>query len=202
MKKKSYGWYIFGGIIAILILWWIISSVTGYKYPEQWTEKPVLGNSEATVQIVEYSDIQCPACGSAHPIIRQLTEEYGEQISFEYRHFPLTSIHPFAYTAAVAAECANDYGKYYEFLDVAFRNNENLGKGDLVRYAEQLEIPGNEFKACLKSRTKKGIVDSDMAKGRTANIQGTPTFLINNKPVSSWQYDSFKSVIENEIANS
>ncbi len=171
---------------------------------------PPMGNANAKVTIVEFSDFQCPFCESFFTdTLSQLKEKYVDtgKVQFYYRHFPLTSIHPNAQTAALASECANGQNKFWEYHDVLFKNLDTWSPQTLsdatnsfVEYAGQLGMSTDEFKSCLESeRHKKGIED-DMAAGDKAQVGGTPAFFINGKRlVGAQPFSEFEAIIEQEL---
>src|SRR3989338_8745378 len=103
IKKKTVK--IVGVVVALVVLYLLYHWVWGASYPDIFTPKPVFGNPDANVKIIEFSDLQCPACKAAHPVVQQIKEEFGDNISFQYYHFPLRAIHPYAQKAAEAVEC-------------------------------------------------------------------------------------------------
>ena len=182
-------------LIALLILvlgFWIFSKVTiDRAYPDIVTPKDVM-NSGADVNIEVFSDIECPACKKAHPVIERIAEEYNASVTFY--HYPLTFMHDYAMKAAEGAECANDQGKFWEFLDLAYASSD-LSKKSLVSFASDLDMDVNSFENCLLSSAKKAVVKDDMKEGDKRDVKGTPTIYINGKQLSSWRYDFFKNKV-------
>ncbi len=147
----------------------------------------------------EFADLQCPACGAAHTVVIQpLLEEYGDRIRFDYNHFPLQAIHPYALRAAMASECAADQGKFWEYVDTVFANQSNLGARALEEWAVQLGLDEELFKRCLDSQIKRDTVLADYNKGRELNVNGTPTFFVNGKQTPSNQ---LKQAVEDAFAS-
>jgi len=196
IKKKTlkYGIVI---IIAIIILYVVFFKSS---YPEVINPKPLKGNINADVKIVDYSDLQCPACKSFHPIIKQILQEFGDNISIEYKHFPL-GFHKYAKGAAIASECANDQDAFWDYVDLVFASSADLTKSELIKIAKLLELDTKSFKACLKSDTKRGIVEADVRVGNRQNVQGTPTIFVNDIRLETLKYDDFKALIEQELAS-
>jgi len=146
--------------------------------------RPYEGRADASIVITEYSDFQCPACKGAVPLISYLNDTYGANIKIEYRHFPLKSIHQYAYDAAIAAECANDQGKFWQYHDLLFGYQPNLAKSQLKEIATLLEdVDTVNFNACLDSKARKDVVDSDLAQAAKLGLNSTPTFLYNGQIV-------------------
>lgn len=161
----------------------------------------ILGDKDAKVVIVEFSDFQCPACRSAHPIVKRVVQEYGDKILFVYRHFPLVGSHKYALKAAEAAEAAGGQGKFWEYHDLLFKNQENLKTEDLKRYAEELGLDMNKFNEALDSGKFKDKVTGDMDDGEKLGVRSTPTFFINEEMHKGVQsYDQFKETIDKELA--
>ncbi|OGY92425.1 MAG: hypothetical protein A3B31_03885 [Candidatus Komeilibacteria bacterium RIFCSPLOWO2_01_FULL_53_11] len=144
------------------------------------------GSPQAQVLVEEFADFQCPACGSAAPVLKRLAEQYGDRVQWKYYHFPLVQIHPFAFNAALASECANDQGKFWEYHDMLYSRQTNLSKGDLKGYAEELGLDTESFNACLDSRAKQGLVRNDMALGEQRGVNGTPSIFLNGQLLQDW----------------
>jgi len=140
-----------------------------------------VGAGELTV--VEFSDFQCPFCGRAAPVVRQLREKYGDKINFEYKHFPLRSIHPDAQKAAEAAECARDQGQFEVYHDALFANQNGLGISALKEVAAELGLATVKFNNCLDSNEKTDIVEKDFQDGLAKGVTGTPTFFVGDERI-------------------
>ena len=170
----------------------------------------VLGNPDAKVTIVEFSDFQCPFCESFYKdTFSQIKETYIDtgKVQFFYRHFPLNSIHPNAQRAALASECANAQNSFWNYHDVLFDNLETWSPQTLsdatnsfVEYAGQLGMSTDEFKSCLESERYKKEVEGDIADGEKAQVDGTPAFFINGKRlVGAQPFSEFEAIIEQEL---
>ena len=154
------------------------------------------GNPDAAVTVVEYADLQCPACKNAHTgVAKPIIEKYGNQIRYEFKHFPLRSIHRFALDAAEAAECAADQGKFWEYIDLAFEKQSDLSFDALLTWAEELELDVGMFEQCWKSHSKKSIVLADYGDGRDLDVNGTPSFFVDGVRVQTG-YDTVSAAIE------
>ncbi len=155
---------------------------TGLK-PE--SSRGPAGNANAAVTVVEFGDIQCPACRGAYLTLEKpLLEKYGQQIRFDFKHFPLQALHPYALELAQASECAADQGKFWEFIDVAYTNQldlEKLGHNAASTWAGGLGIDMDLFNRCVSSHIKKDTVLADYDEGTKAEVQGTPTFFVNGQ---------------------
>ncbi len=163
-------------------------------------DAPALGPAGAPVQIVEYSDFQCPYCAQVAPVVRRLAEHYGDQVRIAFRNFPLPN-HPDAPKAAEAAHCAHVQGKFWEYHDRLFANQKALMPDDLKRYAAELGLDQAKFATCLDGGTFAGVVQADLRDGRGAGVSATPTFFVNGRLLSGAQsFEAFQRVIDEELA--
>lgn len=155
---------------------------------------------KAKVVIVEYSDFECPFCGRHHPTMQQVMDEYGDDVAWVYRHFPL-SFHPEANPAALASECAAEQGKFWEYADELFANQDSLAEGYYSQLAGELGLNQNKFDDCLESAKYQAVVDADTATGAAAGVNGTPATFINGQLISgAVPFASLKTVIDAELA--
>lgn len=158
------------------------------------------GSPEAAVQIIEFSDFQCPYCTRGAKTIDEVKAKYGDKVSVTFRHFPL-DFHKEAPLAAQAAECAGDQGKFWEYHDQLFANQRALQPADLPTYASAIGLNMAEFQGCLDSGSKKAIVDADLAAGKKVGMSGTPGFYINGEVLSGAQpLPAFVEVIDRQLA--
>ncbi|MBT3835168.1 thioredoxin domain-containing protein [Candidatus Peribacteria bacterium] len=162
------------------------------------SSKKPLGNPASSIIVEEFSDIQCPACKFAHEnIVKRLLDEYGRNIRFEFKHFPLRGIHPFAQKASEASECAADQELFLEFLDIAYKNQKNLTTTNLVSYAEEIGVEDMDlFNQCLRSGAKKKFVDNNYNEAIKKKLTGTPTFIVSGKRIPKNSYELIKTAIE------
>ena len=161
----------------------------------------VRGNPDAPVTIVEFSDFQCPFCQRAYPVIKALLSKYDGQVKLSYRDFPLYQAHPQAQTAAEAARCAGEQGKYWEYHDRLFENFNQLSEETLAEHAAGLGLDSREFQACLQSGRHRAAIERDVQDGTEAGITGTPAFFINGVLVSGALPASvFEQAIEAELS--
>ena len=163
----------------------------------------VRGDINAPVKIVEFSDYQCPFCSRFHPIMTQVMAEYGDQVAWIYKHFPLDSIHSQARPAAEASECvaeqAGDEG-FWQFTDAMFANQNRLGNAYYNEVAESIGVNMGQFKDCVSSRKYKQKVEADYQQGIQYGVTGTPGNFINGVPVKgALPYDSIKQIIDAEL---
>jgi protein-disulfide isomerase len=163
-------------------------------------DSPSQGSTNAPIEIVEFSDFQCPYCLRAHPTVKQVLDTYGNKIRFVYRNYPLPS-HPNARPAAEAAQCANEQGQFWAYHDRLFADQSKLSDTDLKASAAALGLDAGKFNACFDSHKYKARVDADLQAGNEAGVDGTPAFFINGRMLSGAQpYDEFKRVIDEELA--
>lgn len=160
----------------------------------------ILGDENAPVTIIEWSDFQCPFCGrhslQTQPSIVQNYVDAGK-VKIVFKHFPLDSIHPQATPAALASECAGEQGKFWEFHDLLFENQGSLSVANYKKWAADLSLDTAKFNSCLDDQKYADKVKADLQEGLSAGIRGTPGFLVNGQLVSGAQpYAVFESAIE------
>lgn len=141
----------------------------------------IRGPDEAPVSLVEYGDFECPYCGQAEPVVRELLNDLGEDVRFAFRHLPLADVHPHAQMAAEAAEAAAAQGRFWEMHDLLFAHQDALELRDLLRYAEQLELDVPRFKDELRRRVHAARVAEDVADADASQVTGTPTFFVDGR---------------------
>ena len=165
-------------------------------------DDPRLGPDDAEIVIVEFSDYECPFCQRFHSeVFYQLMEQYPEQIQFVYRDFPLTNIHPNAFSAAIAANCANEQGVFWEYHDLLFSGVLGLGAEAYSGYAGQLDLDIGAFEACISEGKYDAEVQADYDFAAQLGIRSTPTFFINGLPLIGAQpLEIFTQVIDRELA--
>jgi protein-disulfide isomerase len=137
------------------------------------------GPLTAPATLVEYGDYECPYCGMAHPITKELKRRLGDQLCFVYRHFPLAQVHPHAELAAEAAEAAGAQGKFWQMHDTLFEHQHALDEVHLVRYAAALQLDTGKFRLELAQHLYADRVGEDFMSGVRSGVNGTPTFFIN-----------------------
>lgn len=164
---------------------------------------PVKGSKDAKVTIIEFSDFQCPFCGKFFaqtlPLIEKNYIETGK-VKMVYRDFPL-DFHQYSQKAAEAAECANEQGKFWEYHNKIFENQDALDSGSLKKYARDLSLDTAKFNDCLDSGKMASEVQKDFDDGTKYGVSGTPTFFINGiKLVGAQPYNAFEKIIEQELS--
>ena len=196
---QKFRWGVWGTVLGILVvgggITFAVTRGSGVTYENVDSARPVKGNANSSVVLQEFSDFQCPACGTAAPFVKQVVEKFATTLRFEYKHYPLTKIHVNAFNAALASECANDQGKFWEMHDKLFSNQTALATKDLKQYAVDLGLDATKFNACLDTRAEKSIVDADVRDGNTKNVQGTPSFFLNGKLVEFSSYADLENII-------
>jgi protein-disulfide isomerase len=139
----------------------------------------IQGPADAAVTLVEYGDYECPYCGAAYPIIKDVQARMGERLRFVFRNFPITTSHPHAEQAAEAAEAAAAQGRFWEMHDLLFENQKRLRDEDLRAYAERIGLDLERFDKELAEDVHAPRVREDFMSGVRSGVNGTPTFFIN-----------------------
>jgi len=139
------------------------------------------GPADAPVTLVEYGDYECPYCGEAYPIVKQLQEAMGDRLRFVFRNFPLAEVHTHAEHAAEVSEAAADADRFWEMHDMLYEHQDHLGDGALVRYAQQLGMDPNEVRGDLEDGTYADRVRRQFMGGVRSGVNGTPSFFINGE---------------------
>ena len=138
------------------------------------------GNELAPVTLVEYGEFECPECGRAYHVIKELLEEAPDEFRFVFRHFARDEVHPFSERSARAAEAAGAQGRFWEMHDFLFERQHQLEYDDLFRHARELGLDVDRFRQELTSdQTHLTKVRSDLESGLASGVSGTPTFFIN-----------------------
>lgn len=184
---------------------------------------PVLGSASATVNVIEFSDYECPFCQAAEGVnqevmdslrqsdsswqapIPNIIEQYVNtgKVKLVFRNFP---VHPTSGQIALAAACAQEQGKFWEYHQNLFENYNFLSDTDLKRYAADLSLDLTQFNQCLDSKKYQSEIDNDLADGRSLGVSGTPTFFIGNnetgyeKLVGAQSFSAFKQIIDSKIS--
>jgi protein-disulfide isomerase len=162
---------------------------------------PSIGPADAPITIVEFSDYQCPYCRRWHEqVYEPLLAAYPGQIRLVYRHLPLTSIHPDAFSAAEAAMCAGEQNAYWQYHEKLF-SSDSLGASVYIQYAQELSLDMTAFETCLSERRYQEAIQRDLDFAVNLGVRSTPTFFINGLAIVGAQPLSvFKQVIDQELA--
>ncbi len=162
---------------------------------------PSEGPATAAVTVIEFSDFQCPFCQRVAPTIKQIRQKYGDKVRVVWKDYPLTQIHPQAFDAAVAGNCAQEQGKFWELHDRLFPNQQALQPEFLKRYAVDAGLDAEKFNACLDSGKYQQRVQQAVEAGSRLGVSSTPTVFINGRVVSGAQpLEAFSAVIDEELA--
>ena len=167
----------------------------------------VTGKGTTGVTLVEFGDYQCPYCGQYFPTVKEVVAKYGDQITFQFKNFPLTSVHQNAFAAARAAEAAGLQGKFWEMNEVLYTNQSAWSEQTdatpiFAQYAQQLGLNVEQFKKDSSSSKVNDLINADMAAGTKLKVTGTPAFFINGKKIDvSNSVESFSKQIDAAIAD-
>jgi protein-disulfide isomerase len=140
----------------------------------------IRGPARAAITIVEYGDFECPYCGQAEPVIRELLAGHGD-VRYVWRHLPLHDVHPDAQLAAEASEAAADQGAFWPMHDLLLSRQDHLLGKDLIRYADELGLDGDRFRSYLRRRAGAARIAEDVDTADLSGVSGTPTFFINGR---------------------
>jgi len=161
--------------------------------------EPARGPVDAPIQLVEYSDFQCPYCARSQSAVAQVMATYGDRVRHVFRDYPLP-MHEHAHVAAQAAQCAHDQGQFWEYGAILFANMKALTADDLKRHATAAGLDLPRFESCLDSGRFGDGVDEDLRSGQALGVTGTPAFFINGRLLSGARpFQDFKRLIEEEL---
>jgi len=196
-------------IVVVLIavvagIAWVAMNYSSDGYVPSLSGGNSIGAENASVVMVEYSDFQCPFCGSFYADAeKQIIETYVDtgKVKFIYKHFPLTRTHAYAQKAAEASECAAEQGKFWEYHNMLFENQNSLYLTSLKSYAATLGLNTTQFDTCLDSGAMQQRVSNDYNEGVSRGVGSTPTFFINDIKIDGARsFSAYQSVIENQLA--
>ena len=164
------------------------------------------GNKDAPVTLVEYLDFECESCGAYYPVIKRLSEEFGNEVRFVIRYFPLLG-HKNSMTSALAVEAAGRQGKYWEMHNIVFENQRDWGEKQasdpkiFENYARQIGLDMNQYGKDVTSQELKDRIERDRKSGQRLNLQGTPSFFLNGEKIENPRgYEDFKALIESAVS--
>ena len=164
---------------------------------------PAVGSASAPVTIVEFSDFQCPFCQRVAPTLKQVQKAYGDKVRVVWKDFPLTQIHPEAFKAGEAAHCAGEQGKFWEYHDRLFANQQALQPDRLKQYAADSGLDTAKFNACVDTAKYGDRVREGVTQGSRLGVNSTPTLYVNGRMLSGAQpYEAIAAVIDEELAKS
>lgn len=163
-------------------------------------DDPTYGPKDAKVKIIEFSDFECSFCARNVATMNKIKEEYKDKISITFRDYPL-DFHQNAKNSALAAQCAFDQDKFWDYHELLFRNQEKLDIGNLKNFAKELKLDSEKFNKCLEDKQFEDEIEKDIADGVDAGVTGTPaTFINGRKVVGAQPYEIFKKIIDEELA--
>ncbi len=208
----------FWAVIAVIVIGLVgVFIFTGHKSDGTPANGSALtnhveGKSTTGVKLVEYGDYQCPYCQVYSSTVKQVVAQYGDQISFQFRNFPLTSAHQNAFAAARAAEAANKQGKFWQMHDILYETNDPSGKTGWVasnsptsffnKFAQQVGLNVDQFKKDYASSPVNDAINADMAEGNRLGVDATPTFYLDGKKATiANTVADFQKAIDAEIKN-
>jgi protein-disulfide isomerase len=161
----------------------------------------IQGPTDAAVTLVEYGDYECPYCGAAYPIIKEVQSRMGERLRFVFRNFPIATSHPHAEQAAEAAEAAATQGSFWQMHDLLYENQGRLRDPDLRDYAERLALDVERFDKELAEHVHAARVREDFMSGVRSGVNGTPTFYINGaRHDDSYDVETMVAALERATA--
>ncbi len=199
---------LFGGLVWLLVRTPADPSSRNVGQPEEVTfqdeHNPSLGPSDAKVVVHLYSDFQCPACKFAEPPVKATIDAYKDRVRFVWKDFPLEQIHANARTAAIAARCAADQGKFWEYHDEVYAKQSDWDKladprPGLTEEAHAIGLDRTAFVVCLQAKTHDDWIAQDIAEGLRNKIDRTPTFFVNNRRYFAMSPDEWKKAIEGAL---
>jgi protein-disulfide isomerase len=161
---------------------------------------PSRGDANSPVTIIEFTDFQCSACGGMYPVVEDTLKSYGTRVHFVIRNFPLTSIHANAFRSAQAAAAANAQGKFWEYIDILFKNQSALDVDSLKKYATQVGLDRKRFDAELDSGKYDAVISHDIEEGEGYGVDSTPTIYINGVMLTEFSADGLRKAIDKAFA--
>ncbi len=161
----------------------------------------IFGKKDSKVTVIEYGDFQCPGCGTFHTNFAPIMDDYKDKITFVFRNFPITQIHPNARVAAASAEAAGLQGKYWEMWNILYERQNDWGTlgadvrdGQFEKYATQLGLDIPKFKEDVTSAKVATKINFDQSLGKANGVTGTPTLFLNGKTLETDKYSSTDAI--------
>ncbi|TMK78688.1 MAG: disulfide bond formation protein DsbA [Actinobacteria bacterium] len=162
----------------------------------------IRGPAAAPLTLVEYGDYECPYCGAAYPIVKEIERILGAELRSVFRNFPLSEVHPHAFQAAEAAESAAAQGRFWEMHDRLYENQKRLRTKDLLSHAEALGLDPDRIETELQEHVYEARVRNDFLSGIRSGVNGTPTFFINGiRHNGSYDLDTLLSALRTDASN-
>jgi len=164
-------------------------------------DDPFLGTQGAPVTIVEFGDFSCTYCKEESYVLRSLAQKYRENVFYQFRDFPVADLHPLAQKQAEAATCAQAQGKFWEYHDKLFANQNDMGESRLLSLALEVGLDQNAFTSCLEDGIYAQEALEDYQAGIASGVRGTPTFFINgNRIVGAIPQEILELIIHNQLS--
>jgi len=157
----------------------------------------IQGTHNASIELVEYGDYQCPYCGQAFPILKKIQTHLGDDLKFVFRNFPIEESHPDAMHAAVASEAAALQNKYWEMHDTLYKHQHELSEAGILRLARNLKLDVKQFASDIRNKELVQKVEDDFESGVRSGVNGTPGFFINGQQYyDNWEYEYFLNYLK------
>lgn len=170
-----------------------------FRYVVSTDGEPARGKENAPVTVVMFSDFQCSACSAVYPVLKRVMAEYPDKVRFVVRDYPLVQIHKDAFAAAIAANAAHRQGKFFEYKELLYNNQDRLDAESLKKYAAEIGLDMKKFEADLKDEAIAEEIRQDHADGEKLGITGTPTIFVDGVKVITLSARSFRKAIERNI---
>ncbi len=171
------------------------------------TTNHIMGNGKKNVTLIEYGDYQCPACGAYYPVVKAVVDKYKDDIYFQFRNFPLVSLHQNAFAGARAAEAADKQGKFWQMHDLLYEQQNTWGQASSPKtyfdsYAQQLGLDVTKFDQDYASGEVNDLINADKKAAEALGATGTPTFVLDGKKLDNNPQDqaAFEKLITDAIA--
>jgi len=162
----------------------------------------IQGPDTAPITLVEYGDYECPYCGQAYPIIKQIQDYFQDNLRFVFRNFPLTQVHPHAQKAAEAAEAADTQNKFWNMHDYLYEHQQALDERHLEKYAKIIGLNLERFNDDMKNHIHASRIREDFLSGIQSGVNGTPSFYINEiRYDGSWDFDTLIRILTSVMNN-
>jgi protein-disulfide isomerase len=160
------------------------------------------GPLNASLILLQYGDYECPYCGMAYPIVKQVQRHFGAKLRFVFRNFPIPEAHPQALSAAQVAEFAAVHAKFWQMHDLLYENQADLGPELYLALAEKLELSVAAMQNALEQGSNRQRIEADVLGGERSGVNGTPTFFINGKRHNaSYEYDVLVTALNRAFQN-
>lgn len=176
-----------------------VKEVTPFIQAVSADDDPFIGRSNAKVTVVMFSDFECPTCAGVHPVLKKVIGEFGTDVRLVVRDYPLEKIHDNAFKAAVAAGAAEKQGKFFEYIELLYNNQEALDSESLAAYADQAGLNLSRFQRDINDPQLAAEVRKDIADGESYGVDGTPSIYVNGYKVRTLSASSFRKAIKRAL---